>query len=170
VDGTAPQSGAQITNCLDVGCHSVLLTVDDGQGGLALCQTNLCVITAVDAVAQLISQVSDADLGTRKKGPGNNCFVDKRSLLANLEAAATAFDRGQFSAGMNQLEAFQHKVQDQLGRTFPVSAALFIKTAQTILDAVDCEASSLLQDVGCHQGGKGGGHHRGGKGDHHGND
>ncbi len=170
VDGTAPQSGAQITNCLDVGCHSVLLTVDDGQGGLALCQTNLCVITAVDAVAQLISQVSDADLGTRKKGPGNNCFGDKRSLLANLEAAATAFDRGQFSAGVNQLEAFQHKVQDQLGRTFPVSAALFIKTAQTILDAVDCEASSLLQDVGCHQGGKGGGHHRGGKGDHRGND
>jgi hypothetical protein len=169
VDGTTPQRGAEITNCLAVGCHSVLLTVDDGQGGLALCQTNVCVITAVEAVAQLISQVSDADLGTSRKGHGNN-FVNKRPLLAHLEAASTAFDRGQFSAGMSQLEAFQHKVLDQVGPTFPLSATLFIETAQTILDAVDCEASSILQGVGCDQDGKGDGHHKGGKGDHHGND
>jgi hypothetical protein len=61
-------------------------------------------------------------------------------LIASLKAACASFDRGNFNAGMHQLEAFQHKVNVQVGRSDPAAAAAFNACAQRILDAIDCAA------------------------------
>lgn len=135
--GTNFYGGAVISNCLPLGCHTILLAVGDGRGGTTLCETNICVINAGDAVDQLIAFVNDADLGP-KKGKGR---IDKRPLLATLKAAAKAFDRGRSQAGINELEAFQHKVQAQLGRTDPANAAILIGRTRQLLDAIDCIAT-----------------------------
>jgi hypothetical protein len=164
VDGTNLESGAVITNCLPVGCHSVLLTVSDGRGGLTSCETNLCVITAEDAVDHLIVLVEHTDFSRHHRGHGNKWHAEKQSLLATLQAADASFDRGSFESGMNQLEAFQHKVHAQLGRTDPHIAALFIGRAQQILDAIDCAASHAIGGIG----GDDDDHHEGGDDGHHG--
>src|SRR5262245_44167697 len=49
-------SGAIVTNCFAVGCHTVTLTVSDGQA-TSQCQTNLCVVSPCDAVDECIALV-----------------------------------------------------------------------------------------------------------------
>jgi hypothetical protein len=168
VDGTNVGSGAIITNCLALGCHSVLLAIGDGQGGLTEIKTNLCVITASEAIEQLIAQVKAADLCAKKNGHGHNGLGDSRSLLQTLTTAAVAFDAGRFDAGMDHLQAFEHKAHVDLGRTYPAVAALFIESARKILEAVECSAGMIINGVGCHDGGDQDEHHRGNAGDHHG--
>jgi CHRD domain-containing protein len=124
-------SGAVVTNCFDKGCHSVVLTVSDGKGGVSHCETNVCVITAGEAVEQCIILVDRTDIGRRNKRP----------LIATLKAAVASFDRGDFGPGINQLHAFQNKVRAQIAPSDPAAAAAFIACAQAILDALDCSAN-----------------------------
>ena len=138
IDVTNIQSGAIITNCFTVGCHSIQLAVSDGLGGVANCETKLCVITPGEAIAELYSLVEHANLGP-SKGPGS---VNKKALLATLKAAGTDFDNGDFKAGVTQLHSFE-KALSQLAKT-QSSAKLLIGTAQTILGGVDCAARMIL--------------------------
>jgi len=167
VDQTNHLSGALVTTCLPKGCHSVVLAVD-GPGGSTTCETNLCVVNAGDAVDLLTDLVNSADLGTCHKGHPSKGYVDKSSFLMILKAATCAFDQGSFNTGMKYLEEFQHKAHSQLGKTHPASAALFIASAQQILDALHCSAQMILDGVscGCHQ--HDGDHHGHHGGDHDG--
>ena len=150
-----------ITNCLALGCHSVLLAIADGQGGQSQIETNLCVITAGEAVEQLIDQLEAADVCAKNKGHGHNGLGNKRSLLQALTAAVAAFDGGRFDAGMDHLQAFQRRARVGLGRTHPATAALLIESAQRILEAVECSAGMIISGVGCHDGGDQDEHHGG---------
>ena len=123
-------SGAVVTNCFDLGCHSVRLTVSDNRGGVSQCETNVCVITPCEAVEQCIALVDAANLSR----------LNKRPLIATLKAACTYFDRGDFIPALNLLHAFQNKVQAQIARNNPIEAAIFSDCAQKILDAMDCGA------------------------------
>jgi Ice-binding-like len=149
IDGTNVQSGARITNCLAIGCHSILLKVTDAQGGVAVCEPDLCVITAADAIEHLICLVERADLSTKHKGHKHKTHFDKRHFLKSLKAAASSFNRGSLKAGMNQLKVFRHTVQTQLCRTHPAIAALLMDTARTIADAVHCSARMSLAGRDC---------------------
>ncbi len=124
-------SGAVVNNCFERGCHSIQLTVSDGQGGVSHCETNLCVITACEAVEQCIALVEGSTL-TR-----NN----KRPLIATLKAACAYFERGNIVPAGNLLVAFENKVQAQIARANPAEAAAFVECVQNILDAFDCGAA-----------------------------
>jgi hypothetical protein len=127
VDGTNVYSGPMVTNCMAAGCHSVIMIVGDGRVA-SVARTNVCVISAADAVGQCIAMV-DSSTVARK---------DKRPLLATLKEAAAGFDRGQFKSAMNNLEAFEHKASAGQGKKFPTETAAFVACAQTIIDALNC--------------------------------
>jgi hypothetical protein len=121
-------SGAIVTNCFDLGTFEVCLVVDDGR----CADTNSItveVLSACEAVERLIEKVNNADLGRRNKRP----------LIASLKAACASFDRGNCVSGVNQLQAFQHKVRAQIGRVNPALADELIALTQKVLDCIDCE-------------------------------
>jgi hypothetical protein len=90
----------------------------------------VCVIAACDAVEKIIEQVDGSNLSRKVKRP----------LIASLKAACANFELGEFVPAMNALEAFQHKVDAQLGRTDPATAAALNDAVQKLLDAIDCAA------------------------------
>ena len=122
-------NGAIVTACLDLGCHSITLCVSDGRAASS-CNLSVCVISAGEAVEECVTLVENTDLGRKNKRP----------LIASLKAATAAFDRGNFTAGLNILEAFQNKVGAQIARDNPAAATALIECAQRIIDAVGCAA------------------------------
>ncbi len=58
----------------------------------------------------------------------------KRPLEATLQAAAASFEAGRFTPALNQLQAFENKVQAQIGRTDPAFGDELIAAAQEIID------------------------------------
>ncbi len=113
---------------LSLGTHEITLALDD-TFPLGASRTNVIVevITASDAVTILIGLVQDSILSARSQQP----------LLASLDAAAAAFDRGNTTAGNNQLQAFQNKLRAQV---IPFDAALaseLTRAAQEVIDGVD---------------------------------
>jgi len=133
IDGTNNVAGTVVTNCLELGCHTVVVNVSDGHS-VTTCETNVCVITACEAVEQCIALVDGASIDRKNKRP----------FIATLKAACASFDRGDFIPAMNQLEAFQNKVAAQVARANPSEAAAFITCAQQILDAINCGATAAL--------------------------
>jgi hypothetical protein len=118
-------TGATAEVTLEVGDHSITLVVNDGQAS----DTDVIqvqVLTAGEAVDDLILDVNQADLGRKNKRP----------LIASLKAASASFDRDNFESGASQLHAFQNKVRAQISKVNPTSAASFIADAQAIIDAV----------------------------------
>jgi hypothetical protein len=88
----------------------------------------LVVNTPADAVARLMKWVqAEAD----KPQP----------LLASLRAALASFNRGQPHVAINQLEAFMHKVQAQVGSADSDLAARLVAEAQSVMDALKGEAT-----------------------------
>lgn len=84
----------------------------------------ITVLSPCQAVEQLAREVRQTNLPQFNKQP----------LLATLEAAAHSFERGNWLAGVNQLLAFQHKVQAQLARVHPARAQHWISQAQDIIN------------------------------------
>jgi hypothetical protein len=60
----------------------------------------------------------------------------KRPFIASLKAAAASFDRGNNTAAINQLHAFQNKVRAQVGPANPAAAAQWIRLVQAIVNTV----------------------------------
>jgi len=133
-NGAPFATGATVTNCFKVGCHTVTFRATDPAG--ESCTTNLsfCVIAPSEAVEQCIELVESSDVDRKNKRP----------LIASLKAAAASFDRGDFGAGLNQLNAFQNKVRAQIAPNNPDAAQAFTDCAQEIIEAVAC--SALLAD------------------------
>jgi hypothetical protein len=108
-----------------VGPHTVQLVVSDGHQ-TATAQASFEVITPATAVGQLMLLVNEAHLGSRNKQP----------LLATLSAAVSSFDRGNLTAPLNQLSAFQNKVRAQVVPWNPALASEFTVASQKISDVV----------------------------------
>ena len=125
--GTNTATGATADVCLDVGCHTVVLTVSDGSD-TAQCEMEVCVIGAGDALDRCITMIDDWDLGRKNKRP----------LIASLKAAQASFDRGDLIPGRNQLRAFLNKVRAQIAD--PAAAAAFTECVGEVLEAMDCAA------------------------------
>jgi hypothetical protein len=115
-------TGAVATHLFAIGAHSVQLVVSDGYD-TAMAQAGFEVITHAVAVGQLMLWVDEANLARRNKQP----------LLATLSAAYSSFERGNLTAGLNQLSAFQNKVRAQVTRADPGLADAFLAAAQQIL-------------------------------------
>ncbi len=117
-------TGVVATNMRPVGANALKLVVSDGQNA-GTNHFTVRVITAAQAVQGLIDKINAAGLKQ-----------NTQPLLATLEAAIASFERGDFIPGVNQLEAFQHKVRAQVGPEDPVLADMLISMAQVIIDAV----------------------------------
>jgi len=111
---------------LPVGAHPILLVVTDG----ALSATNalsLRIFTPAQAVGELMNQVASS-------------WSRSQPLIATLRAALASLERGNFIPAVNQLRAFQNKVQAQVARSDGALAGRFIQAAQHIVDAINgCE-------------------------------
>jgi len=135
VDDVPAGTGPVLDVCLLVGARTVSLIADDGTD-MGEATVLVDVILASEAVEELILQV-DESVVTRK---------NKQPFFATLKSAMASFDRGSTGAAINNLQnAFQNKVQAQIGKTHPEVAEEWIRIAQEIIDAVllpqacDCE-------------------------------
>jgi hypothetical protein len=128
LEGTNVLSTNEIASVtLDVGSHEITLALDDHLPlGTNSERVSLEIITPGQAVVILSGRVHDSDLSSKARQP----------LLASLNATYSSFQRGSFSAGANQLGAFQNKVAAQLGQLDATLAEQLIDAAQQIIDAV----------------------------------
>jgi hypothetical protein len=121
-------SGATLSAFLGVGSHTILLAVSDGVC-IASDEVEVQIITASEAIEDLINLVNASDIAAKNKRP----------FIASLKAAGASFDRGSFNSACGQLGAFQNKTRAQVGKAYPEIAAQWIQMAQTIQDAVGCK-------------------------------
>jgi len=118
--------GATYPATLAVGSWQFELDVNDGWLTASTTVT-ITVITAAQAVANLVSQVGAADL---PNGITN-------TLIGDLNAAASSFNRGSFKSGVNQLQQFTYDVNAQSGKKIdPATANTLIAAAQAIINTV----------------------------------
>ena len=114
---------------LPLGTNDITLFVDDTFPlGTNSALVRVVVLSPAQAVGLLVNLVENSSLSSRQQ----------RSLLATLNAAAAAFERGNLSSGLNQLEAFQNKIRAQVARSDPDLAKALIRAAQHIIDALRC--------------------------------
>ena len=123
VDGqiTPLATGEIAATLLPVGPHTVTLVVSDGQD-TGRAQVRFEVITPATAISWLAQRLNEAHLESKNKQP----------LLATLSAATASFDRGNFTAALNQLTAFQNKVRAQIAPSNPALADLLTDISQKI--------------------------------------
>jgi hypothetical protein len=135
--------GVLVTNCLELGPETITLTVTDPEGESDSASLPIEVIGVSDAFDLLIDGVTESSVVRRNKRP----------FIATLKAASAAAMRDhsrhdwQWKHGgisrehhgrtaINQLNAFQNKVRAQVAHEHPGEAALWIRWAQYIIDAL----------------------------------
>ncbi|MEY2428462.1 MAG: hypothetical protein QOJ40_1347 [Verrucomicrobiota bacterium] len=110
---------------LGLGTNEITLKVDDTFPlGTNSASVTLQVISASDAVGLIIQLLNQSNLARNQP------------LLASLNAALRAFERGSLQAGANELAAFQNKVQAQVAPLDAVLAGNLSSPAQQIIDAL----------------------------------
>ncbi len=108
---------------LPVGTNVMTLVVDDGLAR-STNQILIEVITSAQAADRLAQAVTD---GVSRSNP----------LIASIATAIASIDRGNPTAAINQLQAFQNKVQAQVAPMDPALAAQFIQAAQDVIDSLN---------------------------------
>jgi len=104
LDGTnIVATGKLTTNALPVGSHEISVQVSDGQA-VGTAAATVEVISPAQGVGIVIVLLHESDLSRRNLQP----------LVASLKSAAAAFDQCNARPGVNQLEAFKHKVRAQV--------------------------------------------------------
>lgn len=127
VDGEPLDSDHIDLLTLSLGPHSFVVSATDGVGNRAEVDVTFTVAATVESLTATVQRYVDDGVIT------NMGLV--RSLLATLEAARDAAERGEHTAAANQLAAFQHHVSAQYGKKVPASAASLL-----LLDAAAVEA------------------------------
>lgn len=111
------------------GTYTVTFKVSDGEGGVGQASTSVTVQTAQQALSSIESYVQG--LSGLNQG-------QKNSLIAKLQNAAAAAQRGDNNAASNELDAFLNELQADVN-TGKVSAA----AAATLRGAVNAVRGSL---------------------------
>jgi len=125
-DGAVPIGSSAVgTATFKVGTHGISLVVNDGKD-IGTDTVTLEVITPAEAVELLAELVEGSSLPANRKKP----------LLASLHAAEASFGRRHSTPGVNQLQAFQHKVRAQVAKINEALAREFTDISQEIIDAV----------------------------------
>jgi len=126
-DGDTIVSGETVEMTLPVGDNTIILTVSDGtdEGTDEIVVTVISASRAAENLSDLLNEL-EPPLPTETVS----------ALATSLEAAIKSFDKGNTGAGVNQLRAFQNKVNAQRGKKIDAeTAAEIISLAQDIIDA-----------------------------------
>jgi hypothetical protein len=119
-------TGMIVTNCLDVGTQVIDLVVTDPCHLSGHDSLTVDVISAGEAIDELIDRVNSSTVARKNKRP----------FIATLKAASASAERGQTRTAANQLHAFQNKVRAQVSKDNPGEAAIWTQWAQNIIDAL----------------------------------
>jgi len=126
-EGSVPlATGMVATVTLPVGSHTIILEASDGMAATNDSVT-IEIISGTHTVQELVDMLISSGLPRKSLPP----------LLATLNAASDAVQRGNVGAAVNQLRAFQNKVRAQIALSNPVFAAQLIDLAQRIIDSID---------------------------------
>jgi hypothetical protein len=117
-------TGMIVTNQFAPDTHEITLDVSDGQTNSQKTST-FEVITPAQAVGLVISLIDESDL------------KPKQPLIASLNAATRALGRGNAAAALNELKAFQNKVNAQVIPENPVLGAKLLLSSQKIITALE---------------------------------
>ena len=130
--GTLFSTNTIATRALSVGTHAITLLLDDGHPqGTSSATVPVEVISPTDAVRIALGLVENSSLPDHRRQP----------LIVSLNASAASFTRGSFVAGVNQLRAFQNKLQAQVAASNPTLAQQLSYAAGIIIDAVTAKKS-----------------------------
>jgi hypothetical protein len=125
-------AGPLVTNCLEVGDHTILLTVTDPAGLSDTTSKTISVVTAPLAIELLIEQVDTAHksgvLLTRKI---------KRELVATLRVALEHAGNEELRATQKALDAFEKKVRAQVAEPYPEAATAWIRWSQAVSEGME---------------------------------
>ncbi len=120
-------TNAVVTRLLDIGTHEIVLLLDDTFPlGTNSASVTVEVISPAQSVALVMGLLDELNLGSKNRQP----------LLASLKASAASFDRGSFTAGINQLQAFENKVLAQIAPFDQQAAEALVAAVQTVIDAL----------------------------------
>jgi hypothetical protein len=125
-------AGPVVTNCLEVGQHTIILTVTDPQGLSGTDSKTIEVVTAPLAIELLIEQIEES----HKSGVVLSRKT-KRELTETLRVALAHAGREELRATQKALDAFEKKVRAQVAPTEPEAATAWIRWSQAISDGME---------------------------------
>jgi hypothetical protein len=125
-------AGPLVTNCLEVGDHTIVLTVTDANGLSDTDTKTISVVTAPLAIELLIEQVDTAHkhgvLITRKL---------KRELIATLRIALGHAGDEELRATQKALDAFEKKVRANVREIGEEAATAWIRWSQAVSEGME---------------------------------
>jgi hypothetical protein len=124
--------GPVVTNCLEVGQHTIELTVTDRNGQSDKDSKTIEIVTAPLAIELLIEQVDTSHksgvLLTRKT---------KRELIATLRVALGHAGDEELRETQKALDAFEKKVRAQVSQQYPETATAWIRWSQAVSEGME---------------------------------
>ena len=121
---------AQVT--LPLGSHTITLTVNDGEVSANTVVT-VQVSTLAQTISEIITAVQTADI----------LSIQQNELISVLRAAADSCARGNLTSGVNQLQAFENKINAQAGKKIDEATARdLLADAQNVISIITGTTSS----------------------------
>ncbi len=115
-------SGAVVTNCFELGTHTVFLTATDSEGASDSDSLTIEVVTAPLAVELLMEKINESLIPRRIK----------RELIATLRLALNHSKENRLRLTQTSLSAFERKVRAQVVPGYPALATEWIRWSQNI--------------------------------------
>jgi choice-of-anchor C domain-containing protein len=124
--------GPVVTNCLEVGQHTILLTVTDPDGLQSTDRKTIEVVTAPLAIDLLMEEITESHksgvLLSRKT---------KRELTGTLQAALEHAGDEELRATQKALDAFEKKVRAQVANEYPGAATKWIAWSRAVKEGME---------------------------------
>jgi hypothetical protein len=118
-------TGVKVSRTLSVGSHNLSLVVSDGLEQ-AMCSCRIEVVSPCQILEELVAVLDEAKM---PKTPHN--------LYDALEAAQDAFEAGKIPTGLNRLSTLQRKIDAQMKRHDPATAAMLNQLIQNLINTIN---------------------------------